>query len=375
MHDLPIPRPDPIATPGDIGLILFLLYLTFFLHIVIMNGMLGSLFLATVSELLSRLVGDGSSRTRHEHLAEKLGHIIPFMISLTVTFGIAPLLFVQGLYGQFFYTSSVLMAWVWLSVILLIIIGYYGVYLYTRGFERYRNRRYVFLTVSLVMFAVVAFIYVNNLTLMQTPQKWLDIYTRTGGSGWHWNIDEATLLPRYLHFTLSAVAVAGLFVVVLGLRARHADEATATFMMRWGAWWFLAASVLQTGVGIWFFYSIPEHLRAIFWSEEGAARTIFVSAHVLFVAGAAFVLLAAFRKPSPFFAWTGIAATLAGIAMKIINRDQLRQAYLRDADWTVEQVRTQPQTDVITIFFVVLLLGSGVLVWAIRKYRREVKSS
>ncbi len=375
MNDLPIPKPDAIAVPGEVGLILFLLYLTFFLHIVLMNGMLGGIFLTFVSECRARWSKDETNRMRHEHLAEKLGHVVPFLISLTVTFGIAPLLFVQGLYGQFFYTSSVLIAWVWLSVVLLIIVGYYSVYLYTRGFERYKNRRAIFITVSLVMFSIVAFIYVNNVTLMQTPQKWLDIYTKTEGSGWHWNMDEATLWPRYLHFLISAVAVAGMMVMELGSRLRTKDPSAAAFMLRWGGIWFLVATILQVGVGLWFYYAIPEHLRAMFLVEDGAARLLFITAHVLFLIGVAALAMTAFGSYRSVVMWAGILATLAGIAMKIINRDQLRQAYLRDVQWSVEQVPTKPQHDVITIFFVALLLGTGVLVWVIRQYRREVSSN
>jgi hypothetical protein len=367
--DLPIANPDPIPVPGEIGLILFLLYLTFFVHVVLMNTLLGGLVLTFVSELISRRSADPACRHRHEHLAEQLAHILPFVVSLTITFGIAPLLFVQGIYGQFFYTSSVLMAWIWLGVLLLILIGYYSLYLYTRGFVRFARRRYWFIGTSLVMFLTVAFIYVNNLTLMQTPQKWLGIYTGTKGSGWHWNLDEATLWPRYLHFALAAVAVAGM--VVLGLGLREKEPVRAAFMRRWGGTWFLAATVLQIGVGLWFYYAVPAHLRAIFLDQEGAARTLFISAHVLFVLGSLAISLAAYGKAGARAGWAGIALILIGIAEKIINRDQLRQAYLRDVGWNFEVLPVSPQHDVIGLFFVFLVAGLGTLLWVIRKYRRE----
>lgn len=368
--DLPIPNPDPIPVPGEIGLILFLLYLTFFVHVVLMNTLLGGLVLTFVSEVISRQSPRAESRHRHEHLAEQLSHILPFAVSLTITFGIAPLLFVQGIYGQFFYTSSVLMAWVWLGVLLLILIGYYSLYLYTRGFARFARRRYWFIGTSLVMFLTVAFIYVNNLTLMQTPQKWLAIYTGTKGSGWHWNLDEATLWPRYLHFALSAVAVAGMMVLGLGLRER--DEARASFMRRWGGNWFLGATLLQIGVGLWFYYAIPTNLRAISLDQEGAARTLFISAHVLFIIGSLCIGLAAYGRAGAGAGWAGIALILAGIAEKIINRDQLRQAYLGQVGWHFDALQTSPQHDVIALFFVFLVAGLGLLAWVILKYRREV---
>ncbi len=370
-ESLPIPNPDAIPLPGDISLILFLLYLTFFIHVVLMNILVGGTILTFVSEMLSRTNPHEDQRRRHTELSEKLGHILPFMVSMTITFGIAPLLFVQGVYGQFFYTSSVLMASVWLSVVLLILIGYYSLYFYTRGFEKFRNRRYIFMAVSMFMFALVAFIYVNNLTLMQTPQKWLDVYTQTNGSGWHLNTDEATLLPRYLHILLSALAVAGLLVMYLGMREKN-DESQRSFAIRWGALWFIVPTILQIGVGFWFFYSIPAHIRSIF--SDGTPGLIFVTSHVLFTIGTICIGLSAIGKHHTAVAWTGIITVLIGILEKIISRDQLRQAYLREVNWSFDALTAKPQYDVILLFFISLVAGLGLLIWILRKYRQETAS-
>jgi hypothetical protein len=369
---LPIPNPDVIAVPGEIGMILFLLYMTFFVHVVLMNTLLGGVFMTFLSEVILRTTKNEETKAHHEHLAEKLGHILPFTVSLTITFGIAPLLFVQAVYGQFFYTSSVLMAWIWLSVVLLIILGYYSLYLYTRGFERFQNRRYIFMGFSLIMFLTIAFIYVNNLTLMQTPQKWLAIYTQTAGSGWHWNTDEQTLIPRYLHFVFSALAVAGMLVMILGMREKK-NEAQAHFMVRWGGLWFLGATIIQIGVGLWFYYAIPENVRAIFSSDDGSAKMLFMSAHVMFIVGTACIAAATFLKNRSMVAWIGIAAVLIGIVEKVVNRDQLRQAYLREVNWSFDVLKTDPQYSVIALFFVFLVTGLGTLIWVLLKYKKEVK--
>ena len=369
---LPIPNPDVIPVPGDISMILFLLYLTFFIHVVLMNTLLGGTFLTFVSEMMAKFSSDEQKRIQHIQLSEKLGHILPFLVSMTITFGIAPLLFVQGIYGQFFYTSSVLMATVWLSVVLLILIGYYSLYFYTRGFEKYKNRRYIFISISMVMFATVAFIYVNNITLMQTPQKWLAIYTNTHGSGWYLNTDESTLLPRYVHIGLSAIAVSGLLVLYLGMREKT-NEALKQFAIRWGASWFVVTTVLQLGVGFWFYYAIPENLRSIF--SEGTPGILFQSSHVLFLIGIVCIALSALGKHKNITAGMGIVAVLIGILEKIINRDQLRQAYLREVNWSFDVLKTAPQYDVITLFFISLLAGVGLLVWILRKYQKEAKTN
>ena len=47
---------------------------------------------------------------------------------MTVNLGIPPLLFLQTLFGQFLYSSSILMAVFWLSVVPVLIVAYYAAY-------------------------------------------------------------------------------------------------------------------------------------------------------------------------------------------------------------------------------------------------------
>ena len=51
-------------------------------------------------------------------------------MAFAVNFGVAPLLFVQVLYGHLFYTSSILVAVFRLAVIPLLIVAYYALYLH-----------------------------------------------------------------------------------------------------------------------------------------------------------------------------------------------------------------------------------------------------
>ena len=99
-----------------------LLTITFFLHMMAMNIMAGSAVIALVTQIR----GGDPPITLCRDIAQKL----PYFIAFAVNFGIAPLLFVQVLYGHFMYTSSVLMATFWLSVILLLIIAYAFTYLF-----------------------------------------------------------------------------------------------------------------------------------------------------------------------------------------------------------------------------------------------------
>ncbi len=49
--------------------------------------------------------------------------MLPLVIAFAVNFGVAPLLFLQVLYGHFIYTSSILMGIFWISIIPALIIA------------------------------------------------------------------------------------------------------------------------------------------------------------------------------------------------------------------------------------------------------------
>ena len=121
-----VPALDPTPIPGPAWLFHVLLVFTFFLHALFMNLALGGTMLAAFGQLAARGVG-ADPRVA---LARRLMGVNTYAISLAITTGIAPLLFVQILFQQYFYTATILIAWVWLFFLVLLIAGYYAAYLY-----------------------------------------------------------------------------------------------------------------------------------------------------------------------------------------------------------------------------------------------------
>jgi hypothetical protein len=95
-----IPASDPLPVPW--GWFQILLLLTFVLHLLFMNTMLGTGIIA----LVSHLKNPKSALPVTADISKKL----PYTIAFTVNMGVPPLLFLQVLYGHLFYVSSVLMA-------------------------------------------------------------------------------------------------------------------------------------------------------------------------------------------------------------------------------------------------------------------------
>ena len=125
-----IPVPD--AVPVAWGWFQVLLTVTFVLHVIFMNFMLGGSVIALIACLHG---GDRSG------VAGWLGGKLPFSVAFAVNAGVAPLLFVQVLYGHFVYSSSVMMAAAWFAIIPLLIVAYYGMYLFNYKFRTSCRRR------------------------------------------------------------------------------------------------------------------------------------------------------------------------------------------------------------------------------------------
>ncbi|MCA1796739.1 MAG: hypothetical protein LC645_04195, partial [Geobacteraceae bacterium] len=111
-----IPTPDAIPVPW--GWFYVLLMLTFLLHLLLMNAMLGGGIIALISSL----------RKKEQSLliSKEFSYKWPYTIAFAVNLGVAPLLFIQVLYGHFIYTSSILMAVWWFSIVVLLILAYYS---------------------------------------------------------------------------------------------------------------------------------------------------------------------------------------------------------------------------------------------------------
>ena len=115
-----IPPPDEFGLPAPPWVFQSLLILTFALHLVFMNFVLGGMLIQAVA--LCRRNAGPTMRA----LIEILSSTMPVAVSFTITTGVAPLLFVQVLYGQFFYTSNILLGFIWLSILVWLIHAFYG---------------------------------------------------------------------------------------------------------------------------------------------------------------------------------------------------------------------------------------------------------
>ncbi len=113
-------------------------------------------------------------------LSKEFSYKWPYTIAFAVNMGVAPLLFVQVLYGQFIYSSSIMMAVWWLSIVVLLILAYYSAYIYDFKFDVLSGLRIFMIEISVGILLFVGFLFTNNMTLMLQPDKWSAFFNNPG---------------------------------------------------------------------------------------------------------------------------------------------------------------------------------------------------
>ena len=293
-------------------------------------------------------------------------------MAATITLGVGALLFAQVLYGQALYTSSIIMAWPWFLVLVLIVVGYYGFYGVAFRADRSPAFPVGVLVASILLFALVAFVFTNNLTLASTPDKWAALYY-ADPSGWTLNWDEATLLPRFAHFATASIAVGGILVIVMGLFRWKHDAAVARRLISHGGGWFNAATMVQFGIGIWFLLALRPDQLGLFLGDDLTA-TIALPLGVVLVIGAIFAAARARRAADPRRpAWSAVTHAAFAIAAMVVARATLRKAdlspWIKPAEFSVDT-----QWGPMVIFLGLFVLGIVVWIWMLRRFFPSIRS-
>lgn len=342
-----IPTPDSI--PVQWGWFKFLLILTFVLHLLLMNLMLGGGLLA-----LGR-------RVRGQTPTEE-ARSLPVLIALTINLGVPPLLFVQVLFGQFLYSSSVLMAVGWILVIPVLIAAYYAAYGFIHGEKGGGTAGTVWLAISTLLMLFVGFMLSNNMTLMLRPERWDAYFAHPGGT--YLNLSEPTLIPRYLHFVMASVAVAGLgraiYYRVRGPRHGGDREGGASHEkeIRSGLRIFGWSTLVQMAIGLVFWMLLPERINRLFMGTS-LAHTFHLWIGVLL---AALAVHFAFRGR----VWLTTILTLLTIILMVLVRDMVRTAYLEPV-FHPGDLTVLPQAGPMVFFLISLVVVAGVLYWMLRQ--------
>ena len=368
--------PDPLGLPAPVWLLKFLLIFTFVLHLLFMNAALGGSLVwvwanwrvgrSRRSDVAAIPVGLPAFRPGavpqeldapdYDVLARALGRMLPVATAFTITTGVAPLLFVQLLYGQLFYTSSVLMAWLWFAIVPLLLAGYCANYAVASA--RPATVRALSLGVlSAVLLAAIGLIFTNNMTLMLRPEQHAPLYLASD-AGLHTNLGDTWVWPRFAHMLVASLAVTGLLVAWVGRLQRARDRHVAARIERRGTRLFMAATLIECAVGAVFFVALPTQVREVFATGVTPDPILVVAGVVFALAGVVIV-----RRSLV----VGSCAAIVALADMAVVRHRVRQLML-EPYFQPESLPVAARTTAFVLFALLFVAGLGIVGWMVWKF-------
>ena len=153
----------PFST-GHHGLWLVLYLVTWALHAVFVGYVLVGSAYALVQVL----------RRAEDPIAERARDLLPFMLGCGITAGVAPLLFLQLLYQERFYTANLLLGPRWGAVVPALIAGFYALYLAKATTSR--RWRTLALATAVGAFLFVAWSWTELHLVMRDQAAWQAMY-------------------------------------------------------------------------------------------------------------------------------------------------------------------------------------------------------
>jgi hypothetical protein len=362
--------PFPFGFPPATAWYLTLYVLTLVLHVVFMNYSL-----AGSGSLAWSAIRTGSALARPEDRPRSVTSILvdwlPAMLSGAITAGVAPLLFLQILYRQSFYTANLLLFHRWMAILPVLIVGFYALYLLRGSWLRERGSTATAL-VGVVPLACLAFTgwawTENHLLGLRDPAHWAEAYRQQRVFHPSW-----PLIPRALLWGAGAVPTFAT-VVAWQLAWYHSQRESVTAAVR-----PLAIAALG-GMGL-------AALAAISYALVGGAEVraaIFGALALPYLAAATLGLglqaagwIFMFRQHAVSRGWlalvsAGLVLTLVGIAvcreairLTVLGSSRLESLYAQHAH--ASQVGGMA---VFITFLIVNALLIALCFWLVRRDKR-----
>ncbi len=198
--------PDSYFLPAPLWVITALHLLTLSLHFAAMNFVLGGIVLILVGRF---------ERRWENPTVRRFVALFPSAMAVTVTIGVAPLLFLQLVYPRQMYSAAIVSGWFWFFVFPAVILAYY--FLYAAAFAEKRGpaSKARYLLPALLAMLYVSLVYSSVFSMAERPDLIRRLYAHRQ-DGLQWNPELGDYLLRWLHMILGAVTVGGFFVGLIG---------------------------------------------------------------------------------------------------------------------------------------------------------------
>jgi hypothetical protein len=192
------------------------------------------------------------------------------------------------------------------------------------------------------------------------PEKWKSYFSSKSGT--HLNITESTLFPRFLLYLFILLAIGGIFTALLYKIKHQKEEANVGF--HFGSLTSGYFSLLAVPAFLLYLILLPASIKQNMFN----GGTLWAVTLVIFGIG---LIMAGYlnlkRRTIP--ATIILAFTLI---LFVFIRNFIRHLYLTPYRERFSQLAANTQYGVMILFFIVLVLGLGLVFWILRRTATEM---
>lgn len=350
--------------PADNLLYLVLYLVTLMLHVVAMNYVVGGA-MVVAGATVYRVVGNYCDAT--QSIVAVIKDWLPLALGVTITLGVAPILFIQLLYKHAFYTANLLLFHRWMAILPVLIIAFYLLYLQKSAWIERRSqlvRAMVALGV-LAMFLFVAWSWSeNHLLSLASQQEWTEHYA--AGRMWY---QTPETLPRLLLWMIGSLSTLS---VLVAWQLRGSANTTTVRRLALIGLSGAVGSVLAAG---WYWAALPEAVRTAI--AEPANLSLVIGGGVgLAVFVAAWVQMARSGRMPAMLLWLATSGMAMAIPCATLLREVRRYVALVEVGhWqpAVEATQQSAQMGGFGVFLLFFVLNAAAIAWVLRRVAQQLQ--
>ena len=355
----------PFGVPGATLLYLMLYVLTLAVHFVFMNYVFAGTFYVTI-------VGFGRADValtrQHNPIASMLRDWLPFAFSGVITAGVAPLLFVQILYKQQFYTANLLLFHRWMAIVPALIVAFYLLYLLkSRSISDWPAGWRVAVGVgALAAIGFVGYSWSENHLLSLDHRRWVPFFVER-----QWFYRHSALMPRLLMWLAGSVPTM-MTIVCWQLRsAERRGLKVSSSEVRIACVWALVGLGLAALFGTMQYLRLDPALRGAF-GDRASAPYVVVALVGVVLQGIAWLGLwrgARLSRGCLLLASAGAMLSILGICMV---REAERFARV-DVAALYEHHAAAAENGGRLLFLLFFVVNAAIIAWCVLAVRRDLK--
>jgi hypothetical protein len=336
------PKTEFISAP--LWLVTLLHIVTLTMHFVAMNFVLGGLIIVLWGKFTDRW---------NNPTVQLFIKFFPAAMAATITFGVAPLLFVQLVYHRQIYSSSIISGWFWFLIVPVLIIAYYLFYGAALSDGKPVKRKQLNLQLAFVALLYVSYVFSSVFSLAERPDLMKTLYAGNQ-SGLVLNPELGDYVVRWLHMLMGAITVGGFFVGLLGRKNEEAFKVGKVFFL----WGMVAAAIL----GFVYLITLGENILPLMRSPAIWALTI----GIILSAGSLHFF---FKKK---FWMSGLMIGISLVTM-VYTRHELRLIRLAD-HFNPADLPLDPQWSVFALFIACFVIMLAVMWYMIKLFLKSKQS-